>query len=175
MTIRQITKQHLMNGDSLLSTDRGSTRPETQSTKASPWNLAQDDLTQHEHCLLSTFCVPAIVLGVTEVAGSATKRGSVLPELTCQSGNQTMQNRAVRDVGKIREGQVLERWTIQSHGEVIKEAFLSDIFTEKCGRETSPVRLSGKEHSRHREEQGQRSWGREYLVSYRNSKEHEDQ
>lgn len=53
--------------------------------------------------------MPAIVLGVTQVAGSATKRGSVLPELPCQSGNQTMQNKAVRDVGKIRERRVLER------------------------------------------------------------------
>lgn len=37
--------------------------------------------------------MPATVPGVAEVAGSAAKRGSLLPELTCQYGSQMMEKK----------------------------------------------------------------------------------
>lgn len=51
----------------------------------------------------------AIVLGVKEVAGSTADRGSVLLNLTCQTGSQTMQTKAMKDLGKLRGGQVFGR------------------------------------------------------------------
>lgn len=53
--------------------------------------------------------MPAIVLGVREVAGSTTDRGSVLLNLPCQTGSQTLQNKAIKDLGKLREEQVFGR------------------------------------------------------------------